>query len=813
MRFSCTRPAALLLTLAVASFDAAGQAVGIGTATPNNKAALDISATGKGLLIPRMDSATRAQIASPPDGLMVFQTDFRKGFWYAVGGSWVFIPDKARSGDHLGNHTATQSLNLQGNALTGTGASISGIGVGVRADGGLNLAQNTPGSNFFLGYQAGQSNTYVLTPLGTSYYGDENHFVGYRAGASNTIGLYNQFTGFKAGQANTTGFFNYFSGHRSGYTNDTGYSNTFVGTQTGYSNTSGYGNTFVGTFAGFFNETGSANTLLGWQTYTGSPGLTNATAIGFNAHVDQSNALVLGGTGSDAVNVGIGSSAPTATLDVARGTAFNGTAVLRGTDRHSYFNSGITENTYLRGGKTGSHVLLNDNGGNVGIGNLLPSARLHVTGNVKIDGTNELEFGAGVSGKEANAGKIGYTTFTADALDIVGAGTSGGNRKIKFWNEGGAAFRGAVGIGTDTPQDQLHLHHPSFGRARISAGSGQAGISLLSDNTGEAVLYSPASTDELRAYVGGADRLTISDNGNVGIGTSPARRLHVVDPSAYAYALHAENTYVGNADGRGVYGRSVNAPGFGYGGQFEGGYYGVRGEGTGISYGGTTTGVGGYAAATGTAGTRYGLYGSAAGGALACGIYATATSATTNFAGYFGGNVHVNGTLSKSGGTFRIDHPQDPENKYLVHSFVESPEMLNVYRGRVTTDAQGRAVAELPPYFEAENVRFDYQLTCVGQFAQAIVQEEVRGNRFIIATDKPGVTVCWTVTGARNDQWAQQHPIDPEEPKRPEERGKYLNPELFGQPAAKQLNAPPASRAAAEDAPQGEGVCTDYQFH
>ena len=118
--------AALLALLAPAA-RAQTNSVGIGTTTPDAKAALDISATGKGLLIPRMDSATRAGIAAPPDGLMVFQTNGRKGFWYALSGSWLYIPDKTRSGDNLGSHTATRALNLQGNLLSGGGT--AGVGV------------------------------------------------------------------------------------------------------------------------------------------------------------------------------------------------------------------------------------------------------------------------------------------------------------------------------------------------------------------------------------------------------------------------------------------------------------------------------------------------------------------------------------------------------------------------------------------------------------------------------------------------------------------------------------------------------------
>ncbi|QHJ07846.1 tail fiber domain-containing protein [Hymenobacter busanensis] len=73
-----------------------------------------------------MDSAARAQIASPPDGLMVFQTDGRKGFWYALSGEWLFIPDKTKSGDNLGNHRATQAFNLNNKPLTGVATAALG---------------------------------------------------------------------------------------------------------------------------------------------------------------------------------------------------------------------------------------------------------------------------------------------------------------------------------------------------------------------------------------------------------------------------------------------------------------------------------------------------------------------------------------------------------------------------------------------------------------------------------------------------------------------------------------------------------------
>jgi hypothetical protein len=150
------------------------------------------------------------------------------------------------------------------------------------------------------------------------------------------------------------------------------------------------------------------------------------------------------------------------------------------------------------------------------------------------------------------------------------------------------------------------------------------------------------------------------------------------------------------------------------------------------------------------------------------------------FAGLFLGKVRVTGHLAKAGGGFTVDHPLDPENKYLSHSFVESPDMLNVYSGTVVTDEDGAARVVLPEYCEALNRDFRYQLTVVGQFAQAIVSEEVEDGAFTIRTDIPRVKVCWQVTGVRQDAWAAANPIAVEEDKVDQERGHYLHPDLYG---------------------------------
>jgi hypothetical protein len=157
-------------------------------------------------------------------------------------------------------------------------------------------------------------------------------------------------------------------------------------------------------------------------------------------------------------------------------------------------------------------------------------------------------------------------------------------------------------------------------------------------------------------------------------------------------------------------------------------------------------------------------------------------------AGYFIGDVLVSGTCCEAAqGTFKIDHPLDPANKYLQSAAVASPEMVNIYSGNVTTGAQGEAVVTLPGYVEAVNGDFRYQLTVIGQFAQAIVGSKIEDNRFTIRTDMPHVEVSWQVTGVRRDPYAQQHPIEIEQAKPAEHQGMYLHPELYGQPNSKMI--------------------------
>ena len=97
----------------------------------------------------------------------------------------------------------------------------------------------------------------------------------------------------------------------------------------------------------------------------------------------------------------------------------------------------------------------------------------------------------------------------------------------------------------------------------------------------------------------------------------------------------------------------------------------------------------------------------------------------------------------------------------------------------------------LPAYFDRINTDFRYQLTVIGQFAQAIVGKEIAHNRFVIRTSKPRVRVSWQVTARRNDAYMRAHPFAAVQDKTGAARGKYLTPSLYGKPSSMGIMVPP----------------------
>ncbi len=302
-------------------------------------------------------------------------------------------------------------------------------------------------------------------------------------------------------------------------------------------------------------------------------------------------------------------------------------------------------------------------------------------------------------------------------------------------------------------------------------------------------------------------RLTVTNNGNIGVGTTtPEAKFHVngsqnanLNVNGLPFGHHA-GAFVTSATATDSISRGLVAIANNSNVESQGIFaLGFNSAATGAAVGGFFMGYDATQQNTGI-----GIFANAPSGYDRWGVYGTAGNSSTSwhYAGVFNGNAIVTGNLSKGAGTFQIDHPLDPENKYLYHSFVESPDMMNVYNGNIQTDANGYATVTLPNYFNALNSDYRYQLTPIGALAQAAVIEEISGNTFKIQTSVPNVKVSWQVTGIRKDKYAEANRVQPEVEKRDKDKGYYLHPEVYGLPKEKGIfyrNTPKAAKDPASD--------------
>lgn len=252
-----------------------------------------------------------------------------------------------------------------------------------------------------------------------------------------------------------------------------------------------------------------------------------------------------------------------------------------------------------------------------------------------------------------------YTS--SSVADVAfGYGTSGSfAEKVRITGDG------KIGIGTTNPLFSLHSVAMS-NAILIESTTGSAGLQLSSNGTGTVEIWSPGNTDDMRFYLNGADRMTITPAGDVGIGTtSPGGQLHVVDPAGNTKAVYGQATssqytnYGGYFTGTGTYGYGV------YG---EGSRWGVSGKASGAY---PASGVYGESPATGVHGkatggsTMYGVYGESIGNGVSYGVYGTTSGATSGthygvygttsgggyqYAGGFSGKVTITENLYVGGG-------------------------------------------------------------------------------------------------------------------------------------------------------------------
>jgi hypothetical protein len=392
--------------------------VGVGTTDPHPSAMMDVVSTDKGMLIPRMDSSQRTAIDSPAQGLLVYDTDTHS-FWYYQGSQWNDITapsdriqdedgntrvlveknpnediirfelaglERATLINNSNNHVRLEFHNSNENTFIGKNSGLSNtFSVGNVAFGAESLRSNWDGSfnvaigtnslhsnvggnrNTAIGYNAlysnvaARSNTAIgfnamwwinstntpveahntavgrealrgsttienNTGVNNSAFGSlslldnasgtNNTALGYRSMVRNLTGSSNTAIGFQAMHFNISGDNNTAIGLNSLRVNSSGVGNVAVGRDALTNTTTGNFNLGLGMDALFNNTTGSHNIGIGYRSNVANGNYTNAIAIGYEALVDCSNCMVLGGMGDNALNVGIGTTQPTERLHI-----------------------------------------------------------------------------------------------------------------------------------------------------------------------------------------------------------------------------------------------------------------------------------------------------------------------------------------------------------------------------------------------------------------------------------------------------------------------------------------------------------------
>jgi hypothetical protein len=546
-------------------------------------------------------------------------------------------------------------------------------------------------------------------------------------------------------------------------------------------------------------QTAAGNVGLGTTTPTArlEAVTSSATGTGVLGYVASTTGVNYGVTGKTTSSTGTGVLGAALATSGANYGVYGSTASPSGTAVYG-INSGATGNAYGIFGKSASTT---------GVG--VEGSATATTGvNTGVLGLTASSSGAGVIGQATAASGADYgvygTTVSPNGISVYGLATSG--TAVGGVTSGTTGY-GLYGVNTATTGNAFG----AYGSSASPAGYAVYGVNTATTGHAYGVVGTNASTEGIGVQ-GSASATSGSTYGVYGSVVSP-NGIAVSGVATSGTGVVGNTT---NPTGYGVYGGNAATTGAAYGvagvtsstggvavqgaatatsGSTYGVYgstaspagisvYGTATTGTGVAGGSSgPSGYGVYGANNATSGSAIGVYGtssspagigvlaSSTGGGTALVATATGGGSAGQFNGNVGitGNLVVNGTVSKSGGSFRIDHPLDPEHKYLYHSFVESPDMMNIYNGVVTLSRRGDAVVKLPDWFDALNRDFRYQLTCIGGFAPVYVASEVSSNQFKIGGGRPGMKVSWQVTGIRRDAFANEHRIPVEENKPPVE--------------------------------------------
>jgi len=356
----------------------------------------------------------------------------------------------------------------------------------------------------------------------------------------------------------------------------------------------------------------------------------------------------------------------------------------------------------------------------------------------------------------------GYGFYTeAGAIGFLGKVNNATGYGLWSENQNSDGY-GAMVVGCNSGAYTLNNHyfglssHGDDGIFCIGHSSTGNGIIAGGNNAGSVATITEGAGGSFTGYHGvyGNGSNSSSGVGVVGVGNNGNTYHTNSDGSGGAFTgYHGSFSYATeSSDGTGVIGVGNN-----------GSYY-LSSNGSGGAFTGNLIGMAGWS----TGSNGYGVYGRAMNGGY--GLFASGDFAATG---------------SKS---FIIDDPLDPANKMLKHYCIESPEVLNMYRGNTILNEEGESVVSLPDYFTLININFSYNLTAIGKPAPEIyIKKEIdTKGKFTIGGGKPGQKISWVVYAERNDRYMQHYPeskkvvVD-----KKLNRGKYLQPELYNQPASK----------------------------
>ena len=589
--------------------------------------------------------------------------------------------------------------------------------------------------------------------------------------------------------------------------------------------------------------TGALTLSNAGNAFTGSgAGLTglNASSLASGALADarlSTNVALLGGaqtfTGAKTFSLAPSFTAAGAPFSVSNSTLVTNLNAdrLDGLDSSAFLQS--LPNPLTLSGTSVSHIIKGENASTVVFASGVFGSATGGTGvTFGVFGQSASTGGSGVAGLATAASGTTYGgNFQSDSTSGRGvygvasaaSGTTYGGR----FESDSTAGRGVYGSATASSGS----NYGGYFQSNSTSGRGVFGTADAASGTTYGVYGQNESTSG-RGVLGVAAAGTGTTYGVYGHSNSTSgRAVYGVVPAASG-ATYGVYGLSSSTEGTGVFGQAIAASGFTYGGRFQSdstdgrGIYGLATAATGDAYGGlfesnSTSGKSVVGRAGADTGLTYGVYGYtlSTGGR---GVLGWATAATGNTMGVrgvaasgSGYGVYSVGDMGATGTKpFRIDHPDDPENKYLLHYATESPEVINFYRGTVVLDGTGEAVVELPHYFAKINKTPSYTLTAVGapmpmlhvaqeidEAAMSVGAKAGPGDAapkcsFRIAGGAPGAKVSWRVEAVRYDLWVRTHGKQVEVEKQGPEKGTYQHPELYGQPKEKGMDYDAARESA-----------------